>query len=131
MEKGNMNIELVTQSAPWDEYALRMAPDNLYYRWAWRDVIQETFDHEPYYLAAVDDGKISGVLPLVSIRSRIFGNSLVSMPFFSYGGILAETQQAREKLLSGAADLAGERIGGAQRHRKNAGQQEPDRLRFQ
>ncbi len=108
MEKGNMNIEFVTHFAPWDEYALRMAPDDLYYRWAWREIIQETFGHEPYYLAAVEGGKISGVLPLVSIRSRLFGNSLVSMPFFSHGGILAETQQAREKLLSGAAELAGE-----------------------
>ena len=42
-----MNIEQTTQSEEWDEYARRMAPDNLYYRWVWRDSIQETSGTSP------------------------------------------------------------------------------------
>ena len=103
-----MNIEQTTQSEEWDEYARRMAPDNLYYRWVWRDIIQETFGHEPHYLIAVDDGTICGALALISIRSRLFGNSLVSIPFFSSGGVLADSTEIRTNLLEHAAELGRE-----------------------
>jgi len=42
------------------------------------------------------------------MRSRLFGNFLVSIPFFSYGGVLVDTEEAREKLLSRAAELGRE-----------------------
>lgn len=101
-----MKIEIATDSNAWNEYVGRTAPDNIYYRWDWREVIYDTFGHQPYYLAAIEDGQIRGVLPLVSVRSRLVGSSLVSIPFFSYGGILAATEQARDNLLSSAAELA-------------------------
>lgn len=100
-----MNVELQKQPELWDAYAGTAAPDSQYHRWVWREIIQETFGHEPYYLAAVDRGKICGVLPLVSLRSRLFGKFLVSIPFFSYGGVIADSEEAREMLLAGAAEL--------------------------
>src|ERR1035441_6343538 len=42
-------------------------------------------EQERPYLAAVENGAIQGVLPLFRIKSRLFGTSLVSVPFFSYG----------------------------------------------
>jgi len=47
-------------------------------------------------------------LPLVQVRSRLFGSFLVSIPFFSYGGVLADTQEARDALLAGAVELGRE-----------------------
>ena len=45
------------------------------------------FGHDCLYLAARDHaGRIEGVLPLVRVKSRIFGHFLVSMPFLNYGG---------------------------------------------
>src|ERR1017187_5067119 len=103
-----MNIELARHREPWDAYVDSAAPESLYHRWVWRDVIEETFGHQPYYLTAVEDGAIRGILPLVSIRSRLFGNSLVSIPFFNYGGVVADTDPIREDLLAAAADLGRE-----------------------
>ncbi|MHB8384578.1 MAG: FemAB family XrtA/PEP-CTERM system-associated protein [Candidatus Binataceae bacterium] len=103
-----MNIELARNREPWDAYVESAAPESLYHRWVWRDVIEETFGHQPYYLTAVEDGAIRGVLPLVRIRSRLFGNSLISIPFFSYGGVVADTEAAREGLLARAAELGRE-----------------------
>jgi serine/alanine adding enzyme len=103
-----MNIQLTNDSVGWDEYARKIAPDNLYYQWVWREVIQETFGHEAYYLIATDVGTICGALPLVAIRSRLFGNSLVSIPFFSSGGLLADSEEVRNELLAHAAELARE-----------------------
>jgi FemAB-related protein (PEP-CTERM system-associated) len=53
--------------------------------------MQRAFGHECVYLAARDErGALEGVLPLVRVRSRIFGHFLVSMPFLNYGGPLGE-----------------------------------------
>jgi FemAB-related protein (PEP-CTERM system-associated) len=103
-----MNIELQKQPELWDAYVESAAPDSPYHRWVWREIVEETFGHEPHYLAAVERDKICGVLPLVSMRSHLFGNFLVSIPFFSYGGVIADSDEAREKLLASAAELGRE-----------------------
>jgi len=61
----------------------------------WRRVIATVFGHECPYLAAVSGGELRGVLPLVSIHSRLFGRFLVSMPFLNYGGPLGEPDAVR------------------------------------
>lgn len=103
-----VTVEPWREPESWDAYVTAAAPDRLYHLWVWREVIEETFGHRAYYLAALGDGQIRGVLPLVYIRSRIFGNALVSIPFFSYGGVLADDDAARDALLEYAADLGAE-----------------------
>lgn len=101
-------VELAERADEWDRYVESVEPESLYHRWVWREVIEESFGHRAYYLAAAADGAICGVLPLVQVRSRLFGNSLVSIPFFSYGGVLANTEEARDALLARAEDLGRE-----------------------
>ena len=104
----SMNVELWNKSGPWDAY-VESAPDaSNYHRWVWKEVIEETYGHKGYYLAAVADGAIQGVLPLFAIKSRLFGHFLVSIPFFSYGGVLANAAEARQGLLARAVELAKE-----------------------
>ena len=57
---------------------------------AWGHVIREAYGHESIALAAVEAGELAGILPLVLVRSRLFGDRLVSMPFLDYGGILVD-----------------------------------------
>lgn len=77
---------------------------------AWGPIVRRAYDHEPLYLVAEDTGEIVGLLPLVLLRSRLFGRRLVSMPFLDYGGILAEPGSEAEAALAKAAfDLAGAR----------------------
>jgi serine/alanine adding enzyme len=48
--------------------------------------------HRCHYLEARGPaGELRGVLPLVHVRSRIFGRYLLSMPFLNYGGPLGDT----------------------------------------
>ncbi|MFB3813636.1 MAG: FemAB family XrtA/PEP-CTERM system-associated protein [Terriglobales bacterium] len=103
-----MKVEIWNERAAWDTYVESCPDASSYHRWMWREAIEQTFGHRPYYLVAGTDGCIQGVLPLFHMRSRLFGNSLVSMPFFSYGGILASAPEAREQLLRRAAELARE-----------------------
>ena len=100
-----LKVEFATQAEPWDRYVEATAPDSLYHRWAWKEIIEESFGHHTFYLAAVEGGRMTGVLPLVQVRSRLFGNFLVSVPFSSYGGVLADTSDTRDGLLSRAAQL--------------------------
>lgn len=64
--------------------------------WGWKGVMERSFGHECVYLAARGvDGALSGVLPLVRVRSLAFGHHLVSMPYLSYGGPLGEAGAVR------------------------------------
>jgi len=72
--------------------------------------MERAFRHTCVYLEARDDrGKLAGVLPLVRVRSVLFGHYLVSMPFLNYGGPLGDDAAVRA-LVEHAAGLA--RAGG-------------------
>jgi FemAB-related protein (PEP-CTERM system-associated) len=73
-----------------------------YHRPIWLDVIRAAFGHETKYLVAEAAGQLVGVLPLVFFRSRLFGRFAVSMPFVNYGGVLADTPEAEQALLTRA-----------------------------
>ena len=65
------------------------------------DVLESVYGHEQLYLAAYDEGRLAGVLPLVRVHSRVFGEHVVSLPYFSYGGPLGDA--ASEQALADAA----------------------------
>lgn len=99
-------VECCSDQALWDTYVASHPQASSYHRWLWGEVIQRTYGHRPYYLVVGKDGSVQGVLPLIEINSRIFGHFLVSLPFFSYGGVLASNETAKNKLLSAAVELA-------------------------
>jgi serine/alanine adding enzyme len=103
-----MRVEICDDPSRWDSYVASVPEASSYHRWGWKSAIEKSFGHASYYLAAVEDEEINGVLPLVEMKSRLFGHFLVSMPFFSYGGVLSNTAEAREALLAKAAYLARE-----------------------
>lgn len=91
----------------WDAYVASHPCASLYHKYCWRDVVVESFAHESIYLVAQStDGTICGVLPLIRLRSQLFGDFAVSMPFFNYGGPLADNDQATAALLEAAANYA-------------------------
>jgi FemAB-related protein (PEP-CTERM system-associated) len=49
---------------------------------------------------------VTGVLPLVEVRSPIFGRALTSLPYVNYGGVLARTQAGADALLAEARRIA-------------------------
>ncbi len=101
-----IEVKLWEDPVSWDAYVEGNTESANYHRWRWQQVIESTFGHRGRYLAATDGGRICGVLPLVAIKSRLFGNSLVSVPFFSYGGVLADSDEARQRLLEKATDIS-------------------------
>lgn len=70
------------------------------------------YGHAVFKLAALGSepgagrSAIRGVLPLVHLKHFLFGNALVSIPFFDIGGVLADDREAESALLQGALTLA-------------------------
>jgi len=103
-----ISVQVCKDPSRWDAYVGASAEASNYHRWIWKRVFEETYGHETYYLLASRGEETQGVLPLVAIKSRLFGRSLVSLPFFSYGGVLASSGQARKMLLARAVEIGRE-----------------------
>ena len=78
-----------------------MPGPSVYHLAAWAGVIHRVFGHRTRFLAARRE-RLVGVLPLVLFHSPLFGRFAVSMPFVNYGGIVADSDEAREALLAAA-----------------------------
>lgn len=96
--------------AAWDAFVASHSAGTVDHLWAWRDVVRDALHHESQYLEARRDGILVGVLPLVLVRSRIFGRSVVSMPFLNYGGVLCHDRSTARALIDAARDV-GSRFG--------------------
>jgi serine/alanine adding enzyme len=90
----------------WDGFARTQLGYTHFHRLRWRTLITKVFGHECIYLAARDESRtMVGVLPLVRVRSVVFGHYLVSMPFVNYGGPLGN-EVATRALVDEAVALA-------------------------
>ena len=93
-------------AAEWDTFARAQVGYTHFHQLGWRDLIEKVFGHECIYLSARDsEGALEGVLPLVRVRSILFGHYLVSMPFLNYGGPIG-TRAGVEALVDAAVDIA-------------------------
>jgi FemAB-related protein (PEP-CTERM system-associated) len=93
-------------AARWDEYVTGCAQASFFHRAGWRRVLERAFGHDTYYYYVESQGRIRGVLPLGHIRSRLFGNALISVPFCVCGGAAADDAEAAAMLEHAAEDLA-------------------------
>lgn len=102
-----MTIELLKQKDEnkWDDFVSRHPDATFYHQIGYKKVIEKTFGHQSYYLIAKEKNKISAVLPLFRIKSRLLPSCLVSLPFTGYGGVLAENEQAKNLLLEKAKEI--------------------------
>jgi FemAB-related protein (PEP-CTERM system-associated) len=93
------------RSAAWDAFVTACPGATFFHRSGWQRVVAKSFGHRTYYLYAEQDGAIRGVLPLVHIKSALFGNSLISNAFCVYGGPATLDDAAREALDARAVAL--------------------------
>ncbi len=94
----------------WDAFVGSAPEATFFHRAGWQRVIERSFGHRTFYLYAERDGVIAGVLPLVHMKSILFGKALVSVAFAVYGGPVAADTAALEALDRHATDLA-DRLG--------------------
>jgi FemAB-related protein (PEP-CTERM system-associated) len=92
----------------WDRFAAPQPGFTHFHQFGWKSILEEVFGHEClYFVARGDDGNLAAILPLVRVKSALFGHYLVSMPFLNYGGPLGSGE--------GIGVLVGEATGEARR----------------
>jgi len=97
-------------AARWDEFVFRCSEATFFHRAGWQRIIEGVFGHRTYFLYVERGGRIEGVLPLAHVKSLLFGNALVALPFAVYGGVAAATPEA-VAMLEQEAQTLGERLG--------------------
>ncbi len=104
---GSLHCDLdCTDPKAWCNYIHSHPLASSYHRYGWRDVVEKSFKHRCYYITVKNNEQaIVGVLPLVFMQSRLFGRFLVSLPFFNYGGLLADNIESCQALLGAANSL--------------------------
>jgi serine/alanine adding enzyme len=109
-----LTVESFTGSpGEWDGFVRGQHGWTHFHLFGWKRVVEDVFGHQCLYLAARDSASaLVGVLPLVRVKSLVFGHFLVSMPFVNYGGPLgdATTAQALARAACGEADESGAKL---------------------
>ncbi len=90
----------------WDGYIAAHPHASVYHCYAFKIAIEKTYGHKGHYFAAREGRRIAGVLPIFYVKSIFLGNSLVSLPFCDYGGILADDDSIARELFLRAVELS-------------------------
>ena len=109
----------------WDEFVFTCPAATFFHRASWQKIIADVFRHDTYFLYAESNGDIVGVLPLAHVRSFLFGNALVGLPFAVYGGVAASSPDAADALEAEAQSLA-VRLGVAHLELRNVNRRHTD-----
>lgn len=101
-----LNADNAIDCARWDRFVLASSGATFFHRSGWQRILGDVFRHRSYYLYAESAGEVVGILPLAQVKSRLFGNSLTSLPFAVYGGLVASSPEAATLLEDEAEKIA-------------------------
>ena len=99
-----------TDPPEWDDFVQAHPWGTVYHLTAWRRVIEAAFPHIEgrfLLLRSSENGRIVGGMPLYTVRSRLLGNRLVSVPFSSFCDPLAASSRLLAQLVEESWRFAG------------------------
>ncbi len=95
-----MELALCAAAEPlWNRFVRSASGASVFHLYEWKTIIERTYRHQAFYLIAREGDRVAGVLPLFFLESRLFGRTLVSMPFADYGGICGDASKEAARLL--------------------------------
>jgi FemAB-related protein (PEP-CTERM system-associated) len=101
-----LSVGDATAASRWDAFVRECPEARFCHLSGWGRALESVFRHETHFLQATQGGRITGVLPLAHVKSRLFGNSLTSLPFCVYGGVAAADEASAQALVAAADALA-------------------------
>lgn len=114
MQAGDVTVEIhravdfPSIRREWDGFACNYGYTGFSHRLAWGEILKASLGHEPYFLAARRGGEVTGLLPLVFVRSVLFGRFLVGLSYLNTGGVLSDCPESTQRLIDRAVRLADE-----------------------
>jgi len=102
----NVRPALVSDQHAWTRFVDAHPDAGVFHDWRWLPLIHSVFGHTDRSLIAHRGDEMVGILPLMEVRTWLFGHTLVSLPFCQWAGILTLDDGAESALRSAAIDLA-------------------------
>lgn len=87
-------LDTNVQQPEWDLYVYTNAESSIFHQIGWLRLVSHSYKYTVYACVVKEHGKIIGICPLVHLKTRLFGDSLISTAFGTTGGILADTNDA-------------------------------------
>jgi len=84
----------------WDELVNKNS-SKFYHLYEWGDLLNRVHGHRLFYLEEEE-----GVFPLALVKSRIFGNRLISLPFADYAGPCTNSLECANSLIHKSEKIA-------------------------
>ncbi len=108
MSRGEISVLQMEEGhrRDWSHYVSRHAAATFFHELCWLDAVEQAYGHRSRYLVAFDGRRVVGVLPVFQINSVLAGRIMVSVPYGTYGGILADDGAAAQALVTEAKRLA-------------------------
>lgn len=85
----------------WDNYVSKNEFSTPLQFAAWKSIFTKVYGSKTHFLWLEENGKVSGVLPLLHIKSLIAGNYVTSLP----GGLLADDEGSANFLIAHAKNI--------------------------
>ena len=76
----------------WDALVMSLPGHSFFHSSAWARVLEQTYGYKPIYFAKVENGKLSGLLPMMEVDSWLTGKRCVSLPFSDQCKLLGDWQ---------------------------------------
>jgi FemAB-related protein (PEP-CTERM system-associated) len=117
VRRGNADVAAAMRVRPaepgegprWNKFLEQAEHGNFYQRFEWGAANRELLRLPTTFLLAERGSEITGILPLVHVKSRLFGDILSSMPFVNFGGPAATDGGSEAALVEAACRQAEER----------------------
>jgi lipid II:glycine glycyltransferase (peptidoglycan interpeptide bridge formation enzyme) len=105
-----MNLEILNPLTypNWDNFLLTHEDHSFFHTSAWARVLSESYGYKPLYFTAIQNGRLSALMPLMEVNSFLTGRRGVSLPFTDYCQAMADNQDAYQKIIRGITDYGKE-----------------------
>jgi serine/alanine adding enzyme len=89
----------------WEQYIANHPYSIAWHSYDWSAVVKKHYKVDFYPIAAFDNNKICGILPLYLVKDLSGKTRLISVPYAVAGGIIADSEVISKKLVEKAIDL--------------------------
>ena len=88
--------------AGWSEFVSNSPRATISHQIGWMEVMCKGLGHNPNYLMAIEDEKVRGILPLITLKTFWGARYAISLPWIDYGGVCADDYDTERMLLDEA-----------------------------
>ena len=94
--------------AQWSQFLFEIEAHSTYHRYEWLQALSEYSNFEIFLFVLKVDNKIVAGVPMLFMKSLLFGKCMVSVPYVNYGGMLAHSNELTMILLEHIKEWATE-----------------------